>query len=164
MCTCMCVCVSVSSKTKKWSSLEKGRDDTLHFSFFFFLADQSVKFPSWAVTFFIYRRAHTHTHTKQQRTWKKEVRGAMSNRGGGEGKEEGGGMVTNKKKGTKNIYGPTHWASGREARELQPCVGAGWETLFCLAVVASCHAQTEPGRIWGKKKKKKRKTKQHRII
>lgn len=44
-------------------------------------------------------------------------------------------MVTKKKK-NKNIYGPTHWASGWEKKELQPCVGTSRASLFCLIVVA----------------------------
>ena len=36
----------------------------------------------------------------------KVVRGAMSNRGGGEGQEEGGGMATNEQKNKKTFMDP----------------------------------------------------------
>lgn len=74
----------------------------------------------------------------------KEVR-VMSNRGGGDrrggnGEEEG--MVTERKK-NKNIYRPTHWASGWEKKELQPCVGMRREeTLFCYSSCCCCYVQT----------------------
>lgn len=65
----------------------------------------------------------------------------MSNRGGENGS---GGRVAKK---NKNIYGPTHWASGWEGKEQKPCVGISMKDL---TVVAAAHVQPALGKTWEK--------------
>lgn len=61
----------------------------------------------------------------------KEVR-VMSNRGEETKREDA--WKRRKKKKNKNIFRPTHWASGWETKQLQPCGGIRRESSYCALV------------------------------